>query len=789
MPLSSPATRVLEVLTGWFLAVLGAVAEAQTPPGVSLTPCKLPGLEEEARCGTLEVPEDRGAPAGRRIPLKVAVLPSRTTAAPDPVFAIAGGPGESAVATAALFAQLLEEARGERDVVLVDLRGTGGSNRLHCPLPGSDDDPQAYLGDFLPVEALRECLARLDADPALYTTKQMVEDLEAVRAALGYDRINLYGVSYGSRAALVYLRSHPERVRSAALHGVVPTDMRTPLHHAADSQRSLDLLLAECEADAACNAAYPDLRKKLAAVQERLAKAPATAEIEDPKTKKRVKLTIPLDLFNEELRWRLYGEGPSPIPEYIERAHQGDFAKLAATILRQRRAIASGAALSVGTYLSVTCAEDVPGIDPEEAKCLAAGSFLGTYRVDRQVQACSVWPRGKVPAAFAEEARSEVPVLLISGDRDPATPPRWGEQVARGLKRSRHVVLRRGAHAGRSPCVRKLLGAFLARGSVEGLDASCADEAPKVAFALPAASPAPPPSQTAPATSVPRSPEGLWEGEIFIQRGWLEVELFVELFDGGPTGWAGNADLPTQGLQFVPLSAISVAKPKVSFEIKRPAEGNVAAVDVRFEGELSADGRTLAGKFLEEGKTFDFTLQRIGEAGIDRPEPAAPELCRLSDHGEELKELFNRERDKLRMLVLLSPTCPVCLQDVRVLSRYVLKAMDDPRIRLYLVWGPMEDEDTEADARRVTVNAPDPRAIHFWTDDDVLADTWAQVLGVVDDETGYDLWMIFPPGARWEGKPPVPPYFMWIEKQGLPKETKFNGIPFAEQVRRFLAAE
>lgn len=656
---------MIEGLAGWFLAAAGAVAEAQVPAAVALTSCKLPGLEEEGRCGTLEVPEDRGAPSGRRIPLKIAVLPARTPAgaapAPDPVFAIAGGPGESSIAGAAVFAQLLEEARGERDVVLVDLRGTGGSNRLHCPLPGSDDDPQAYLGDFLPVDALRECLARLDADPALYTTTQMVEDLEAVRAALGYDRINLYGVSYGSRAALVYLRSHPERVRSAALHGVVPTDMRTPLHHAADSQRSLDLLLAECEADDACRAAYPDLKKKLAAVQERLAKAPATAEVEDPKTKKRVRLTIPLDLFNEELRWRLYGEGPSPIPEYIQRAHEGDFSKLAATILRQRRALASGGPLSVGTYLSVTCAEDVPRIEPEEAKRLAAGSFLGTYRVDQQVRACSVWPRGKVPAGFAGEVTSEVPVLLISGDRDPATPPRWGEQVARGLKRSRHVVFRRGAHAGRSPCVRRLLGAFLARGSVEDLDASCADEAPKVAFVLPIAAtapaPAPPPSpQAAPATPVPHSPEGLWEGEIFIQRGWLEVELLVELFQGGPAGWGGSADLPTQGLQFVPLSAISVNKPRVSFEIHRPAEGGVAAVDVRFEGELSADGRTLAGKFLEEGKTFDFALRRIGEAGIDRPEPAAPELRMLSDRGEEIRELFNREQDKLRLVLLLSPT-------------------------------------------------------------------------------------------------------------------------------------
>jgi pimeloyl-ACP methyl ester carboxylesterase len=664
------------------LAFLGTPTPAP-PAAALLAPCKLPGLEEEARCGTLEVPEDRRDPDGRKIALNISVLPARpapgTAPAPDPVFAIAGGPGESAVANATVFAQLLGGARDARDVVLVDLRGTGGSNRLDCPLPGSDADPQAYLGDFLPLEAVRDCagrLRRLGIEPALYTTTEAVEDLEEVREALGYDRIDLYGVSYGSRVALVYLRNHPGRVRSAVLQGVAPTDMAVPLHYAEDSQRSLDMLLGECEADEACRTAYPDLKAKLATVEERLAKAPATVEIADPKTKQRVKLTIPLDLFNEELRWRLYTEGLSPIPEYIHKAFQGNFNKLAATILRQRRAIASGAALSVGTYLAVTCVEDVPLIAAEgadAAKRLARGSFLGTYRVDQQVRACSVWPRGTAPAGFSAAVRSDVPVLLISGDRDPATPPRWAEAAARSLSHSRQVVVRRGAHAGRSPCVRSILADFLARGSAEGLDTACAADAPKVPFTMP---PPPPEAPAPPAPPVPEPPpvpvpssaaaagntsaEGLWEGVIFLQRGWLEVELRVELFQGGPEGWAGNADLPTQGLQFVPLSAVSAggvaADRKVGFEIHRAAEGAVAAVDVRFDGELSADGHTLSGKILEDGKTFDFALQRIGEAGMERPVPVHPDLHLIAGRGDELRDLFNRDQDNLRLVILLSPT-------------------------------------------------------------------------------------------------------------------------------------
>jgi pimeloyl-ACP methyl ester carboxylesterase len=631
------------------LALGTASSPASAQPAFALEPCTLPGLEGPARCGRLEVFEDRQARTGRKIGLKLAVLPA-LGASPlaEPLFALAGGPGESSTASAPIFAQILEGVRRERDIVLVDLRGTGGSNALHCPLPGNDDDPQSYLGDLFPVDSIRDCAQRLDAAPAHYTTADAAADLEEVRAALGYERIHLYGVSYGSRVVLVYLRDHPGRVRSAVLHGVVPTDMRVPLHYAEDAQRSLDLLLGECEADAGCRAAYPGLREKLAAVEKRLAAAPAEAEIEDPKTKKRVRLRITSDLFREEIRWRLYAEGENVVPSYIQRASEGDFSALARSILRQRRAIAAGV-LSLGTLLSVTCTEDVPFFSAEEAKLLAAGSFLGTSRVDQQVRACSVWPRGKLPEGYAEPVRSDVPVLLISGERDPVTPPRWGEQVARHLPRSRHVVFRRGTHSVRSPCVRQVLAGFVARGTAEGLDTSCAEQTAPVAFALPAAPPSPPPASTAGA-------EGLWEGEIFIQRGWLEIEMMVELMAGGAAGWVGNADLPTQGLRYAPLSRVAVDGPKVSFEIHRPAEGAAEALDVRFEGALAEDGRTISGQLQEEGKTYDFALQRIGEAGIERPVPVHPELRLLADRGEELKELFNREKDKLRLVLLLSPT-------------------------------------------------------------------------------------------------------------------------------------
>ena len=458
-------------------------------PSLALAPCRLPGLEREARCGTLEVFEDRAARRGRRIGLRVAVLPAASAApAPDPLFILVGGPGQPATAVAKPFSDLFADVLRERDVVLVDQRGTGGSNALDCPLAGSDEDPQSYLGDMLPLGPLRECLARLDADPALYTTPIAMEDLDDVRSALGYERINLYGSSYGVRAALVYMRRYPGRVRSAVMRGVVPTNMKVPLYYARDSQRALDLLFAECEADEACRRAYPDLRGTLRAVRDRLARGPVEVEARLQEAGDRLfRFRLSLDDFNEALRFRLYNEEANVIPLYLHRAAQGDFSEMGRLALRLRRAAAKGQLLSVGLFLSITCAEDAPFIAPAEAKRLAEGTFLGTYRVDQQARACEVWPRGALPAGFADDVRSEAPTLLISGYRDPVAPPVWGEQVARHLPKGHHLVLQHGFHGLPDPCVTRIMNDFFRRGSAEGLDTSCTGQAPEVSFVLPEA--------------------------------------------------------------------------------------------------------------------------------------------------------------------------------------------------------------------------------------------------------------------------------------------------------------
>ena len=472
----APETRTGEALSTQFGA----------PRRLDLTPCQLPGLEREARCGTLEVYENRAARAGRKIGLRVAVLPAEAQVAADPLFIIVGGPGQSAVATAGAFAAIFAEVLRERDVVLLDQRGSGGSNPLNCVLPGSDDDPQSYLGDFLPVASLRQCLAQLDADPAFYTTPLAMDDLDDVRAALGYERINVYGSSYGTRAALVYLRSHPERVRSATLRGLVPTGMKVPLYYARDSQRALDLVFQECEADAACRQAYPGLRERFAAVQDRLALGPVAVEL-PPAQPGGAAHTIRLsrDDFNEALRNRLYNEEANLVPSLIAQSAAGDFTGMAKVALRFRRAAVPGR-LSAGLFLSITCAEDVPFIDPQEAERLAAGTFLGLRRVEQQIRACKIWPRGELPAGFTDDVRSDAPALLISGDRDPVAPPAWGEQVASHLPESFHLVIRQGFHGLPDPCITRIMNDFIRRGTADGLDTSCTEQVERAPFVLPA---------------------------------------------------------------------------------------------------------------------------------------------------------------------------------------------------------------------------------------------------------------------------------------------------------------
>lgn len=471
----SPRSRLFLLIT---LALLTGCSSGGLHPTSWLRPCRVPGVSFPARCGVYEVFEDRQA-RGRKIGLHVVLLPARgTTPSPDPIFYLDGGPGGAATEAAADLVAALGPALEARDLVLVDQRGTGASNPLDCDLSGP-------VEDLFPKEALRRCREALErtAGLTLYTTPVAMEDLDEVRRALGYERINLLGASYGSQAALVYLRSHPRAARSAVLIAPGPVGLSS-LYVARDMQRALDLLLSDCAGDPACRSAFPDVRAELAAVIRRLEAEPAKVEIADPENGEPVTVVLTADLLRLALPYRLYSPQPAArIPLSIHKAFRGDYRELARVALVVRKTLWGGE--SRGMTLSVNCALPADEPSPGEVAEATRGTLLGDLRVRLDREYCAQWLRAGMPPGYSDPVRSDVPALLLAGERDPVLPPVWAEEVARHLPNGRLVVVPGGGHFPVDDCTRGLIADFLATGSAGRLDIACVQARPRTPFALP----------------------------------------------------------------------------------------------------------------------------------------------------------------------------------------------------------------------------------------------------------------------------------------------------------------
>ncbi|HWN41704.1 MAG TPA: alpha/beta fold hydrolase [Thermoanaerobaculia bacterium] len=473
------------------LAVLGNLLAIAPGFAAELIPCKEPGMPPEARCGTYEVFENRAARTGRKIPLKIVVVPAAPSAdtgrLPDPITFFAGGPGEASIPFGLFKAQQLGLAGGKRDLLLVDLRGTGMSGGLFCTELEGETSGQEFLDDFLPTDKIHACRDRLkkEVDLSWYTTDAVVDDVEEVRTALGYGPLNLIGNSWGTHAVLTYLRRHPASVRTATLDGVVVPGVL--LGTARASQEALDGLIAECEGDPACGRAYPKLREELAAVLRRVAADPVRIGLIDPPTRRPVELRLAQTGVAQTLRYMLYSPTEvALLPLVIHEAAQGNW-KLLGRLAFTHGADMSG--MSAGFLQSVSCAEEVALIRDGEIAPAVAGTFLGDFRVRRQKAACEGWPVRDLGPDLQAPVVSDVPALLISGERDPATPSSNGERVARTLKRARHIVVPDGSHylegMQGGDCVHGLVAAFIEAGRAEKLDTSCLARMRRPDFELP----------------------------------------------------------------------------------------------------------------------------------------------------------------------------------------------------------------------------------------------------------------------------------------------------------------
>jgi pimeloyl-ACP methyl ester carboxylesterase len=441
---------------------------------VSLIPCG--SNDSQGLCGTLEVYENRATQLGRKIPLHILILPAfAEKPAADPVFGFAGGPGQSAAETFPLVTAMVT-MRQTHDLVFIDQRGTGKSNPLPCPV--DDADAQMFLNGSgaSTVKDLPACRKELEtrADLTQYTTSYSADDVDDVREALGYNKIDVLGGSYGTLAALVYVRRHGDHVRAMVLEGVAPPDYKLPLPFAKTIQASLDHLFADCAADPDCHQAFPNLKAEFETVVKRLDANPATFQLDSGPNKGQT-VTLSRGAFVSALRPLLYQPAiVRQLPSIIHKAFENNLNPFATVAILMRRAV--NQSIARGMAYSVGCSESIPFISEADIERETAGTYLGDFDVRLYQRNCSTWPHANVGKEFLEPVRSDVPALLITGAEDPATPPSMAEHAAEGLSHSRIVVIPHGTHLTASPCIDKIIVQFINQGSASGIDNSCVNE-------------------------------------------------------------------------------------------------------------------------------------------------------------------------------------------------------------------------------------------------------------------------------------------------------------------------
>ncbi len=464
--------------------ILAAALAAQ----VALAPCHIEGAPGQATCGTYKIWENRDTKQGRQIDLSIIVLSALdANKRPDPFFMLQGGPGDAPSFNARFYSRVFHDVRRTRDIVLVDLRGTGKSAALTCPELAKPGATGIFDADLLSLPAVRACRARLEqrADLRLYTTEIAVDDLEEVRQALGYGPINVYGTSYGSRVAQVYMRKYPKSLRAVTMKGIVPASMAMPETHARAGEDAWQSLVARCRKDDNCKGTFPTVDADFRRLLARLEKDSPVMTLPAGPSRPAATIQITRGLFSEAFRNVLYTpEGSAQAPQLVRQLLDGDDRSLTETALNGRTVL-GGERLAAGFFLSVTCTEDVPYLS-KDADQMAAGTFGGNYRLQQQRAACKEWTRGSVSTGHRQPTQAPIPTLLFSGELDPVTPPSGGDDVVRHLPRGRHVVIRNNGHpiGNAEKCIGQMIGEFLDRGSADGLATECAANNPAPPFLL-----------------------------------------------------------------------------------------------------------------------------------------------------------------------------------------------------------------------------------------------------------------------------------------------------------------
>jgi len=491
--------RLTESIVATTLLALVIVAagsgRARAGETLALTECRLEHplrlASVAARCGSLSVPEDRAQPQSGRIALRVAVIAAlNRRGAASPLFILAGGPGQSAIAMYVSYAGAFARINRNHDIVLLDQRGTGASAPMQCRFP--DDWSDAANSPESIRRAALACVQTLGERVRNYTTAAAIQDLEELRRALGYQRIDLYGASYGTRVAMSYMRRYGAHLDAVVLDGV--TDPERPIgpQTPEDGERALAMILGRCRADAGCGTAFPHLEAEYRSLKMRFGPAVVAIKIADPGSGENLALSFNHAMFSASLRLLSYNAvQASLLPQLLHRAAMGDLAPLAAQAVLTSRQL--GDQLAIGMQNSVVCSEDWPlfaglKIDRDAIQ----KTYQGTGQLDGLDVICPLWPRGPVDQDLHMAPRGATPTLLLSGEADPVTPPESAAHAARYLTRYRQLILAGEGHGQLGTgCVPRLMADFLDRPQPEALDATCLQAHRPAAFFLGVSGPAP----------------------------------------------------------------------------------------------------------------------------------------------------------------------------------------------------------------------------------------------------------------------------------------------------------
>jgi len=462
--------------------MLSQAQAADTPiQSLALESCFVEGVKNQLQCGKLSVPENWAQPTDKKLDVNVIVVKSiSNTAKPDPLFLLMGGPGQAASELVGGLINIFHDVHQERDLVFIDQRGTGLSNPLVCD-EETGDLYKDISSDF-DVTDIKKCLTDFNVDLSQYNTNSAILDFDAVRVALGYDKINLYGISYGSRAAMVYMREKPESLRSVILDGVVPPQVVVgPM--GIEAARAFDILIEQCKLNEDCQNQYPNLVSDYHKVRDQLEVGPIRTTIDHPVSDKKVALNIDSKKFINTLRNQLYSVGRRELlPFIISEFAKGNYKPFVGLMSQNED---SKSSMYVGLTFNILCSEDIPRASDALLAKDSANTFSGRHTFEVFSDICKHWPTFTPPANFSDQVNSSIPTMLLSGELDPVTPPSWGELAAKGLSNSKHYVAKNAGHGlVTQTCAGSMIGDFVGSLDFKDVDSSCLDKQPLPNFLL-----------------------------------------------------------------------------------------------------------------------------------------------------------------------------------------------------------------------------------------------------------------------------------------------------------------